>query len=155
MKRILEAYVMMKQLRDEKDYKSESSQVKGRGSNVNYPFSWVYTSIGYENIRNWIDISGLNSQSTVHAQTKVLKSEQALENSEKLVGFLFGSSHKGIRSAVAESRQLGRLNDVVKNKVSVRELEHGKSLDEVWENLKPVDDRLEELFYDTQEKLKM
>ena len=60
IKRILEGYVLINQLIAERNYYPEDSTVKGKGSNINYPFSWVYTSIGYENIRNWIEISGLD-----------------------------------------------------------------------------------------------
>ena len=157
VKRILEAYVLMGQLRDEKNYKSASSKVKGRGSNPDYPFSWVYTSIGYENIRNWINITGLDSQDTIRSDTKVLKSEKALDNSEKLVTFLFGSNNKvGTPDpAVGESRQIRLLNEVVKDTMSVKELEHGKKLIDVWESLRPVNDRLGDLFYETQTNLEM
>lgn len=153
VKRILEAYVLMKQLRDEKHYKSESSQVRGRGSNPDYPFSWVYTSIGYENIRNWIEITGLESQNKIRADTRVLQSEKALENSEKLVIFLFGSKFKPAMPAVKESRQIRLLNDVVKDRESIIDLEHEINLKAVWENLRPVNDRLGDLFYETQKKL--
>lgn len=153
VKRILEAYVLMRQLRDERRYRSDSSQVRGRGSNPDYPFSWVYTSIGYENIREWIDISGLDSQDKIHADTQVLKSNKALENGERLVLFLFGSTSKPARPAVDESRQIRLLNDVVRHKASVMELEHGNSLKEVWEKLRPAGDRLADLFYETQVNL--
>ena len=128
VKRILEAYVLMKQLRDEKYYYSEASQVKGRGSNPDYPFSWVYTSIGYENIRNWIEISGLESQNNIKSKTKVLKSKKALENSEKLVVFLFGSKTKSEMPRVSESRQIRLLNDVVKHRGRSRNLSAGTIL---------------------------
>ena len=153
VKRILEAYILMKQLRDEVHYKSETSQVRGRGSNTDYPFSWVYTSIGYDNIRNWIDISGLESQNKIRATTKVLKSEKALENSEKLVVFLFGSNSKPAMPVVKESRQIRLLNEVVKNKVSIKELEYESNLVAVWENLRPAAERLEDLFFNTQKNL--
>ena len=155
VKRILEAYILMKQLRDEMHYKSESSQVGGRGSNTDYPFSWVYTSIGYENIRNWIEISGLESQNTIQATTKVLKSKKALENSEKLIMFLFGSNSKPARPVVSESRQIRLLNEVVENKISIKELEHETNLQTVWENLRPVTEQLESLFYKTQKNLEI
>ncbi len=147
VKRILEAYVLMKQLREERHYKSESSTVSGRGSNPDYPFSWVYTSIGYENIRNWIDITGIDSQEMIRVDTRVLQSEKALSNSEKLVVFLFGSKTKPVRPVVAESREIRQLNEVVKDRVSVKDLEHGKDVKEVWENLRPVSDRLEDMLY--------
>ncbi len=151
VKRILEAYVLMKQLRDTKHYKPESSKVKGRGSNPDYPFSWVYTSIGYENVRNWIDISGFDSQDRITAETTVLKSTRALENSARLVTFLFGSTTKdgSPNPAIRESRQIRLLNDMVKHPMSVRELEHGGKLADVWENLRPANDRLGDLFYET------
>lgn len=153
VKRILEAYILMRQLRDEKHYKSESSQVRGRGSNLDYPFSWVYTSLGYDNIRNWIEIAGLESQSKIRPTTKVLRSAKALENSQKLMIFLFGSTIEGAKPVVGESRQIRLLNDAVRDKVSIKDLEHGMNLEEVWEKLRPVNDRLEDLFYKTQKNL--
>ena len=148
VKRILEAYVLMQQLKNEKNYKSEHSTIGGRGSNPDYPFSWVYTAIGYENIRNWIDIDGLESTTKITADTKVLKSDKSLSNSEKLVGFLFGSSAlPSRRPAVKESREIRYLNNVVTDDLSVRELENGVDAEKVWENLKPVEERLGDLFY--------
>ena len=147
VKRILEAYVLMQQLRKERNYKSEHSTVKGRGSNPDYPFSWVYTAIGYEHIRDWIDIFDLDSKERINANIKVLRTDKSLLNSEKLVGFLFGSTEKPSRPTVKESRQIRFLNEVVKDDFSVQELENGVDVEEVWENLRPVEERLQDLFY--------
>ena len=55
--------------------------------------------------------------------------------------------------AVRESRQIRLLNDVVKDKESIIDLEHEINLKAVWENLRPVNDQLGDLFYETQKKL--
>ena len=154
VKRILEAYILMQQLKNKKNYQSEHSIRKGRGSNPDYPFSWIYTAIGYENIRNWIGIEGLDSKKTITADVEVLKSPESFSNSEKLVKFLFGSSVLPLRPAIKESRGIRYLNDVVTDDESVRELEDGKDVEEVWENQRSVDDRLGDLFYRVKENLK-
>jgi len=153
VKRILEAYILMRQLRDKRNYRPDSSRVNGRGSNADYPFSWVYTSIGYENIRSWIDIAGVESSDKIDSNTSVLKSDKAYENSEKLVIFMFGSKIQDKMPVISESRQIRLLNDLVKSRESIMALEHGKSAREAWENLRPVNDRLTGLIYDTKSNL--
>ncbi len=153
VKRVLEGYLLMQQLRKERNYRPESSLVRGRGSNPYYPFSWVYTALGFENIRTWTGIKDLGPSDKISSDTRVLMDERSLENGEKLVCFLFGSSDKGWRQSVRESRQIAILNRVVKDDFSVKELENGESVDEVWENLRPVEDRLEDLFYRTTKNL--
>ena len=147
VKRVIEAYVMMNQLKAENNYNPQFSTVKGRGSNPDYPFSWVYTAIGYENIRNWIEIDSLNSIDQINSGTKVLNTKKALNNGEKLVDFLFGSRHKSIRPVVKESREIRLLNEVVTNKEAVKDLESGDLVQDVQERLRPVDERLFDLFY--------
>ena len=153
VKRILEAYVLMQQLREERNYRSEHSMVSGRGSNPDYPFSWVYTALGYENIRTWIDIAGLDSRQDVKADTKVLKTEKALSNSEKLIDFLFGSKSKPSQPVVKESRGIRLLSELVKDSLSVQELENGSPVEDVWESLRPVEERLEDLFFKSMKDL--
>lgn len=149
VKRVLEAYVLMKQLKEEKNYNTEHSQVRGRGSNLDYPFSWVYTAIGYENIRKWIEISSLDSQDKINPGTKVLKSSKALSNGEKLIDFLFGSKQKSVMPVVKESREIRILNNVVTYPLAVKALESGARITDVQEELRPVEERLLDLFYNS------
>ena len=149
VKRVLEAFVLMKQLKEEKNYNTEHSQVRGRGSNLDYPFSWVYTAIGYENIRKWIEISSLDSRDKINAGTKVLKSRKALSNGEKLIDFLFGSKQKSVMPVVKESRQIRMLNNVVIYPLAVKALESGGRITDVEEELRPVEERLLDLFYNS------
>ena len=147
IKRILEGYVLMNQLRAERNYNPDDSTIRGKGSNINYPFSWVYTAIGYENIRNWIEISGLDSETKIAANTKVLQTPEGLANSEKLINFLFGSNSKRTRSVVRESREIRLLNDIVKDKLAIKDLESGETVAEVHEKLRPANERVLDLLH--------
>lgn len=155
VKRVLEAYLLMQQLKKERGYRSETSRVGGRGSNPNYPFSWVYTALGYENIRKWIGITDLGSSDRISSDTTILANERALVNSEKLVCFLFGSTDRALIPAVKESRQIRLLNQVVNDDLSVKHLESGVGVEEVWERLRPVEERLNDLFYRTMTDLEV
>jgi hypothetical protein len=57
--RILEGYYLINQLIDSGQFTPSQSFRPGRGSNPEYPFSWVYTALGYKPIRNWLDLGDL------------------------------------------------------------------------------------------------
>ena len=155
VKRVLEGYVLMKQLIAERNYKPEDSTTSGKGSNINYPFSWVYTAIGYENIRSWIEIKGLDPETRIGAHTKVLHTQDGLIKSEKLVNFLFGSKLKRTRPAVRESREIKILNDIVKDRLAIKDLESGESAAAVHEKLRPANERALDLLHQNRKNLEV
>ena len=58
VRRLLEGYNFMHQLVDAGRFLNENSVRKGRGSNTSYPFSWVYTILGYTPVRTFLEIQG-------------------------------------------------------------------------------------------------
>ena len=71
--------------------------------------------------------------------------------------FLFGSKSKlgNPGPVVGESRKIRLLNEVVADTMSVKNLEHGRKLEDVWQDLRPVTDRLGDLFYNTRANLEL
>ncbi len=147
IKKILEGYILMSQLQKQANYESRDSTIRGKGSNVDYPFSWIYTAIGYENIRKWMDLTGLDSQGRIDSNTKVLHTSEGIENADKLAKFLFGSKSRNFRASIRESRELRDLNSIILNKISVKDLENGELAADINERQRPVNKRLFDLFY--------
>ncbi len=55
--RLLEGYYLVRQLQAEGQFQPEDSVRRGRGSVTDYPFSWVYTALGYRSVRDFLVLS--------------------------------------------------------------------------------------------------
>ena len=82
-------------------------------------------------------------------EPRYLKVSKALSNGEKLIDFLFGSKQKSVMPVVKESRQIRILNNVVIYPLAVKALESGGRITDVEEELRPVEERLLDLFYNS------
>ncbi|WP_244235613.1 hypothetical protein, partial [Pseudomonas aeruginosa] len=56
IQRLLEGYHFVNQLIAEGLFLPGNSLKKGRGSNPDFPFSWVYTLLDYSPVREWLDL---------------------------------------------------------------------------------------------------
>lgn len=56
--RALEGFYVVNQLRENAHFNPDDSYRPGRGSNPAYPFSWVYTALGYGPVRTGSDLVG-------------------------------------------------------------------------------------------------
>ena len=55
--RLLKGYYFVNQLQDSGRFTPRDSYRRGRGSNPEYPFSWVYTALGFKPIRDWLQLT--------------------------------------------------------------------------------------------------
>ena len=130
--RLLEGYKFMKLLEDEGRYDaSEQSQRRGRGSNSAFPFSWVYTLLGYTQVREYLSISDdvLNGP---------IVPDDNLDEAEIVVRAMFGDKKQGKASSIDDSRQLGSLAKVFADADKVAQLESGLSVREIEEGSVPT-----------------
>ena len=147
--RALEGYYFVNQLRSKAHFNPDDSLRPGRGSNPEYPFSWVYTALGYGPVREWLD---LNELAEVGRKKEPLTTDK-LNDGGALLTFLFGNKSKGRNAAISDSRQIGDLAKAIANQESRRLLNRGKSIEEVEHLLKPARDRVSDNLFDAQESL--
>ena len=55
--RLLEGYYFVQQLVEESKFQPQDSIRRGRGSVTDYPFSWIYTILGYTTVRQFLELS--------------------------------------------------------------------------------------------------
>jgi hypothetical protein len=136
--RLLEGYRFIRQLIDREMFKPEDSQRKGRGSVSEYPFSWVYTILGYKAAR---DFCGLKEK--ISEQSNPVP-EDKLSNAAHVVQSMFGNRSIGRSAAVVDSRQLSDLARAFADPEKVRLLKSGEDLVTVLDKTKPIEVKLEE-----------
>jgi len=133
--RLLEGFYFVEQLIDAALFRPEDSIRRGRGSVTEYPFSWVYTVLGYKSVREFLDLAddGANEDPI---------KDEFLQKASMLIHAMFGNRSKGKSAAVEDSRQLGTLASAVASKEKVSWLEQGKTLSEIEILAQPLEDRL-------------
>nr|WP_321463998.1 hypothetical protein [uncultured Cohaesibacter sp.] len=136
--RLLEGYRFIRQLIDTGQFTPGDSQRKGRGSVTEYPFSWVYTILGYKAAR---DFCGLSEK--VSEKVNPIPSNK-LENAVTVVSSMFGDRSIGRSAAVSDSRQLSELAKAFSDPEKVALLNSGRDLDTVLDITKPIETKLEE-----------
>jgi hypothetical protein len=123
--RTLEGFHFVNQLINAAYFNPEESFRRGRGSNTEYPFSWVYTALGYGPIRDWLTLKDL---SRVGRDKRPIKNNK-LDDAGQLLTFLFGNKRR--QPAISDSRQIGELAKAIANPECLRHLKHGKTVEEV------------------------
>ncbi|OJH08794.1 MAG: hypothetical protein AOY29_08845 [Alcanivorax borkumensis] len=145
--RLLEGYYFIRQLEDENQFIPSNSQRKGRGSNTTYPFSWVYTLLGYASVRDFL---GLNDSKPRENPVE----REKINNASLLVSAMFGDRSKGKDSALNDSRQLSTLAKVVSDPEKISLLRNGKKIDEIIKATQPIDERLGDGLLEAQSSLR-
>lgn len=135
--RLLEGYYLVQQLIDEGRFNPQDSVRRGRGSVTDYPFSWVYTVLGYATVRSFLSLGDGG------AQPEPLAAER-LGSGGLLLRAMFGDKSSGRNAAVGDSRQLGLLASALASQEKVRLLEQGKTLADIEVLTQPIEERLSE-----------
>lgn len=130
--RLLEGYNYIDQLITTNNFDPKNSVRRGRGSNTTYPFSWVYTILGYSTVRAFLNLGDDPSKENPIPEDK-------LEDAELLTKAMFGDSSRGRNAAINDSRQLSALASAVSQPEKVLLLRSGKALDEVSRITQPID----------------
>jgi len=127
--RILEGYHFVQQVRSTNAYDAAESLRKGRGSFQLFPFSWVYTALGYKNIRDFV---GLPKESRMESDPV---DDGHLQNAGTLMRFMFGGA--GRAAVIEDSRQIGALARALGNPEAAATLRRGGSLEEAEDATRP------------------
>lgn len=133
--RLLEGYNFVKQLQASGQFDPKSSTRKGRGSNVDYPFSWIYTLLGYGPVREWLTLGSVGDPIKPIPADKVDEASLALKA-------MFGDKGRSIESAISDSRQIGQLAVALGNSTKRSLLRAGYSVDKIEQESKPAADRI-------------
>ena len=133
--RMLEGYYLVQQLTRKGHFNQQDSIRRGRGSVTDYPFSWIYTVLGYRTVRDFLGLGdGDASPDPVD--------ECHLDKASLLLRSMFGDRSRGRNAAIDDSRQLGPFAAVFANRQKVRLLEQGKELTDIEDLAQPIDKRL-------------
>ncbi len=147
--RMLAGYRFVNQLIRTGQFRPDQSQRKGRGSNPEYPFSWVYTALDNPPIKEFvgfIEMDGTPGENPVP--------ENKLEQAGLIMRFMFGDKNRGIAAVVDDSREIGELAKAVRDPVLCSRLKEGKVLRLVMEEARPSGERLQEGFQRVADQLK-
>lgn len=148
--RTLEGYYFVNQLIEAAQFAPGDSLRPGRGSNPDYPFSWVYTALGFGPIRRWLNLADLSREGH---DKQPIKGKKKLDEAGELLVFLFGNKSAGRSAAINDSRKIGALARAIAEPESRRHLARGKTVDEVEKFLKPPGDRVSDSLLNAQEAL--
>lgn len=135
--RLLEGFYVMAQLEEAGIFRPEDSIRRGRGSVTAYPFSWVYTILGYSSARRFLGLED------APPQRDPIKPEN-LSKATMVVKAMFGDRSKGRNAAIEDSRQLGDLASAVTVPEKASLLEEGRSLVEIQRLTRPIEQRFQE-----------
>lgn len=133
--RMLEGYYLVEQLTKGGHFQPDNSIRKGRGSVTAYPFSWVYTILGYASVREFLNLGDEDAH-----QNPV--EPKRLDDASLVMRSMFGDRSKARNGAITDSRQLGALASTLAVPDKVRLLEQGKTLDEIETLTQPIEKRL-------------
>lgn len=147
--RMLAGYRFVNQLVASGHFRGDQSQRKGRGSNPDFPFSWVYTALDNLPIKEFV---GFKETDGVPDEKPVPTNK--LDDAGALLTFMFGDKNRGIAAVVEDSRELGDLAKAVKDPNLRNRLKEGKKLRIVIEEARPSVERLQEGFQRVADQLK-
>lgn len=145
--KLLEGYNLIRQLEYKGLFNPTSSYRRGKGSNVTFPFSWVYTILQYSNVRDWLQ---LGSYSTKPEPVPPIKEKDAAE----LLHYMFGNRTIEQQPAVKDSRDLGALAYSISTPVHRELLRSKKSLSEIENLTKPANERTSTLLLEMRDKIR-
>lgn len=135
IKRLLEGYYFVNQLIDEGRFNPKDSARKGRGSNPNFPFSWIYTLLDYSPVREHLNLEEFEAKND-----RPIPQERIREASN-VIRYMFGDRSAGINPSIRDSRQIGNLANALGDPIQREQLARGKSIEEIERLSKPVIDQ--------------
>lgn len=137
--RLVEGLRFVNQLQDAGQFVPAQSLRRGRGSNKEYPFSWVYTALGYTPIRRF---AGIKDDRSTLSEKPI--AEGKLDDAGALMTFMFGNNIKRVDAVMSDSRQFGELAKAVDRPELCEKLKQGRSLRQVIEEGKDSSVRITE-----------
>jgi hypothetical protein len=139
--RLLEGYYVVRQAIREGYFTPSDCVRRGRGSVTEYPFSWVYTILGYSAARKFLSMDDEGPRPDPLPTGALLRAKF-------LLIAMFGSQALGRNAVIKDSRALGNLASALLDREKVALMEQGTPLDEAIRLTRPVDERVVENLLD-------
>ena len=147
IRRMLQGYNFIAQLEREGKFDPNSSVRKGRGSNTRYPFSWVYTILGYKKVRDFTSIDEDAGNLDPIPEAK-------LDDAQLVVRAMFGDTLQGLNPSISDSRQISSLADAVGDPEKVSYLRQGKKIEDINRLTSSLSDLLRDSLIDVRQRLR-
>ncbi|ENX06300.1 hypothetical protein [Acinetobacter courvalinii] len=145
IKSLLSGYSFMTQLEQERKFNRDNTIRKGRGSNVSYPFSWIYTLFNYPAARNYLNLNFFTDDEQPNPKPIP---EDKLDDAIFVVDAMFGNSEKGQNALLSDSRELPKFAEALGNPEKVFYLKQGESLKNVTNLTTDINTRLDNIFFE-------
>jgi hypothetical protein len=145
--RMLEGYYLVEQLREAARFEDGQSYVRGRGSNPEFPFSWVYSVLNLSGVRKFLRLEDKGEP------LKNPVSPAYLENAGDLMEMMFGNRQRQKHPVIEESRDLADLSKALLDTANSARLREGVSLRDVIEQGKPLAEQMSQLVAESIERL--
>jgi hypothetical protein len=133
--RLLQGFYFIRQVIEAGKFRPEDSVRKGRGSVTEYPFSWVYTLLGYSTARTFLGLPDEGARSDPVPKKN-------LNQAALVTTAMFGNRSLGRSAAIEDSRQLGDLASALASPEKVSLLQAGRTIKEIERTTKPIQERL-------------
>lgn len=144
--RLLHGYNVVDQLVDRGLFNPEASYRKGRGSNAEFAFSWVYTLLGYPAVRKRLGIPDTPRPNPIP--------DDRLEDAKVVILRLLGNRDMPDgHPALDDSRQIGGYAAAIADDTRFKLVRKGYTLDEIDAELQPPSERVSESFDDAEKVL--
>lgn len=140
---LLEGHYFIEQMVSTGYFDPKQSQRKGRGSNVDFPFSWVYTLLFTPAARKFIGLPDEPVENPVP--------EDKLQRAGMLLERMFGTAHAN--AAIDDSRDITRLARSLDSPEKVALLETGKHISQIEFEVQPLEDKLRKGLHECQQML--
>lgn len=145
--KLLEGYNFVRQLERKGLFDPKTSYRRGKGSNVEFPFSWIYTILQYSTVREWL---GLEPYST---SSNPIPAEREVD-AASLLTYMFGNKNTDTAPTIQDSRNLGALAYSVSVPVRREMLRKGVTLSDIEESSRPARERVLSLLVDVRQKMR-
>jgi hypothetical protein len=136
IQRLVEGYYFVHQAEAAGQFRPADSVRRGRGSVTDYPFSWVYTLLGYSTARTFL---GMDEPGT---DLKHPVAAAKISNAGLITRAMFGDRATGKNAAIEDSREIGELAAALADQDKVTLLESGRNLAEISRITQPIGSRL-------------
>lgn len=133
--RLLEGYYLVEQAKQAGYFEPTDSVRKGRGSVTEFPFSWVYTILGYAAARQYLELAD-------NGPVKDPVPKEALPKVKTVLAAMFGSRSTGHNAVIQDSRALGDLASALVNEEKIELIKKGIPLEEVNRLTRPLSERV-------------
>lgn len=145
--RLLHGYYVVGQLVEKGLFNPEAAIKKGRGSNAEFAFSWVYTLLGYPGARARLGIADVPKPNPI--------SDEHLEDAKVVFLRLLGNKEMGKagQPAIDDSREIGDYAAALIDNQRYELICKGLTLEEIDAELQPAHERIKEGLNDVEKIL--